>query len=352
MAVNLIVNGTTYSYPDYGDTGWGQNATNWATAITNSTLHLDGGTFELTADVNFGSTYGLVSQYYKSASDNPSTAGVLRLAFTDAVSFRNSGNDGNIALQPKAGSDTILTYAGVDLVDVSSVQTLQNKTIASPAFTGTPTIGGNTIWHQGNDGTGSGLDADTLDGNEASAFLTSVALSDLTDATITSPATNALLYYNGSAWVDGTPALDISAEDIGDLNNVSAGSPSTGDVLMWNGSAWTKTSSMYNKEMHIFWEQTTNQTVKLAKFRRAGTITKAIADCESGSFDLTLLLGTTEGGATAITGISGASVSSSESELTASANNTFSSGDRLFFRVANNDSAEDIAVTIEYNYDI
>ena len=33
-----------------------------------------------------------------------------------------------------------------------------------------PTFKGNTIWHAGNDGSGSGLDADTLDGNHASAF--------------------------------------------------------------------------------------------------------------------------------------------------------------------------------------
>jgi hypothetical protein len=35
---------------------------------------------------------------------------------------------------------------------------------ASPNLSGTPTINSNTIWHSGNDGSGSGLDADTLDG--------------------------------------------------------------------------------------------------------------------------------------------------------------------------------------------
>jgi hypothetical protein len=35
---------------------------------------------------------------------------------------------------------------------------------------GNVTINGNTAWHAGNDGSGSGLDADTLDGNQASAF--------------------------------------------------------------------------------------------------------------------------------------------------------------------------------------
>jgi hypothetical protein len=38
---------------------------------------------------------------------------------------------------------------------------------------GNVTIGGNTAWHAGNDGSGSGLDADTLDGSHASAFAAS-----------------------------------------------------------------------------------------------------------------------------------------------------------------------------------
>lgn len=36
--------------------------------------------------------------------------------------------------------------------------------------TGTVTIAGNTAWHAGNDGSGSGLDADLLDGNDSTAF--------------------------------------------------------------------------------------------------------------------------------------------------------------------------------------
>ena len=40
-------------------------------------------------------------------------------------------------------------------------------------FTKTPTVGGSTIWNSGNDGSGSGLDADKLDGKHASDFATS-----------------------------------------------------------------------------------------------------------------------------------------------------------------------------------
>lgn len=40
-------------------------------------------------------------------------------------------------------------------------------------FTATPQVNNNDIWHAGNDGPGSGLDADTVDGQHASAFATS-----------------------------------------------------------------------------------------------------------------------------------------------------------------------------------
>ena len=45
-----------------------------------------------------------------------------------------------------------------------------DSTALGRAGTGALTYGGNTIWHAGNDGSGSGLDADLLDGNHASAF--------------------------------------------------------------------------------------------------------------------------------------------------------------------------------------
>ena len=45
-----------------------------------------------------------------------------------------------------------------------------DSTALGRAGTGALTYGGNTIWHAGNDGSSSGLDADLLDGNHASAF--------------------------------------------------------------------------------------------------------------------------------------------------------------------------------------
>jgi len=73
--------------------------------------------------------------------------------------------------------------------------------LASPALTGTPTVDGNTIWHSGNDGAGSGLDADTVDGYNVSE---SVAASSIA-------ARNAsgylyAVYFNSSAAAQTTDA--------------------------------------------------------------------------------------------------------------------------------------------------
>jgi hypothetical protein len=46
------------------------------------------------------------------------------------------------------------------------------------AVSGSATVNGGTVWHSGNDGASSGLDADTLDGLHASSFLTSYSETD------------------------------------------------------------------------------------------------------------------------------------------------------------------------------
>jgi hypothetical protein len=63
-----------------------------------------------------------------------------------------------------------------------------NETISGAwNFSGTaPTIGGSTIWRAANDGSGSGLDADTVDGSHASAFAAAShahSTSDITSGT-------------------------------------------------------------------------------------------------------------------------------------------------------------------------
>ncbi len=114
MSVALNVNGTTFNYPQTGDQNWGDQATLWAQAVTSGMLQKAGGTFTLTAEVDFGATYGLKSAYFKSRTANPASAGAVRLAKTDTLSFRNNANSADLALAINASDQ--LQFDGATLV--------------------------------------------------------------------------------------------------------------------------------------------------------------------------------------------------------------------------------------------
>jgi hypothetical protein len=167
MAVTVTFNGQSYSIPTTNDRNWGTNVSNYLQAIAQGALQKTGGSFTLTADVNFGSTYGLVSNYFKSRTSNIATSGVLRLAKTDSIAWRNNANSANLLLGID-GSDQ-LTFNGSTFIagaisaltgDVTAtgpgsaaatVAAIQGTTVsgttgtgnvvfsASPTFTGTLT---------------------------------------------------------------------------------------------------------------------------------------------------------------------------------------------------------------------
>jgi len=153
MAVPLLINGITYQYPELDDEGWGNAATNWAVAITQGTLQKSGGLFSLISGVDFGPSFGLKSIYFQSRSSNIALTGVFRLSNTDAITFRNASNTADLAFGT-GSSDAVPSYNGIDLVNLSTAQTLSNKTISSSIFTGntfnnptinTPTVSGGTF---------------------------------------------------------------------------------------------------------------------------------------------------------------------------------------------------------------
>lgn len=112
MSVPLIINGVTFQYPQQGDTNWGPTLTNWSTAVTNGMLQKAGGTFTLTADADFGASFGLKSLYYKSRESNIATAGILRLSNASVgIGWRNAANNGNLLLTTDASNN--LLFNGV-----------------------------------------------------------------------------------------------------------------------------------------------------------------------------------------------------------------------------------------------
>jgi hypothetical protein len=85
----------------------------------------------------FGLT-GLTSLTSNTA--NPASAGAVRLANADQIKFRNSGNSGDLPFG--AGSaDAVPAWNGIDLVNLSTSQTLTAKTLTQPVLT-TSTING------------------------------------------------------------------------------------------------------------------------------------------------------------------------------------------------------------------
>jgi len=62
-------------------------------------------------------------------------------------------------------------------------------------------INGNTAWHSGNDGAGSGLDADLLDGLHASAFWTKSELGSDRTRKITISTSNPSGGADGDIWI-------------------------------------------------------------------------------------------------------------------------------------------------------
>lgn len=98
MAVSVTINGTSYTIPQTADEGWGDNVTAWIQAASQYLLQRNGGTFALTADVDFGGTAGLKSKYFSTRSATPALTGVVRLSNAESIVWRDSTGLVDLAL--------------------------------------------------------------------------------------------------------------------------------------------------------------------------------------------------------------------------------------------------------------
>lgn len=134
MAVTVSFNGTNYTVPSNRDPkGWGTALTSYLVALGTS-LSKAGGNFTLTADVNFGANYGIVSVYYKSASANIATSGIFRLANDEGITWRNAANAANLLLKVNASDD--LVYDGNRILDTTDI--IDEDNMASDSATAVP----------------------------------------------------------------------------------------------------------------------------------------------------------------------------------------------------------------------
>lgn len=137
MSWTTTINGVSYTAPDVGENFWGTQVKNWMQAVGGTgsgqggMLKKDGGLFQLLAEVNFGTAFGIKALTYTSGSANSGSAagaGQIRLKRADLVEWRNNADSGNLTLG--VSTSNWLQWQSVDLADISSVQTLTNKSIS------------------------------------------------------------------------------------------------------------------------------------------------------------------------------------------------------------------------------
>lgn len=119
MSVTVTIAGTSFAYPTEGEEGWASVASQWAVAVSTYLLQRTGGSFALTGEVDFGATFATKQAYIKSRTAGPASAGMVRLARADVVSWRNQAGDGNLSLA--VDSSNRLTYNGNVIIPSTGV---------------------------------------------------------------------------------------------------------------------------------------------------------------------------------------------------------------------------------------
>lgn len=118
MSTSVTFNGTSYTVPAIADASWGTNVSTYLIAIASGCLQKTGGAFTLSqADVDFGATYGLKAVYFKSKTANIASAGVVQLARTDVISWRNQANGADLSLSVDSSNN--LSFNGALLVNLA-----------------------------------------------------------------------------------------------------------------------------------------------------------------------------------------------------------------------------------------
>lgn len=243
MTVALTINGATFNYPENGDVDWGGAATSWASAVTSGMLQKSGGIFTLLADVNFGPNFGLLSQYFTTRSANPASAGVVRLANTDAIAFRNAANDNNLLLNVSGDN---LQFNGTNVIIsglITNADVASNAAIAFSKLEALPSA--NVI-------VGSATNVPTavaLTGDIAisDAGVTSIASGVIVNADVNASAaiaysklslTNSIVNadINASALIDYGKLASLPSTQIlvGSSGNVATPRAVTGDITISN----------------------------------------------------------------------------------------------------------------------
>lgn len=130
MSITVSINGSSFPIPTQSETKWGTAVTALLQALSTGLLQKAGGSFPLTAEVDFGSNFGTAQLYIKSKASNPGTAGFLRLATGDVIAWRNYDNSADVNfgyLRNTTFNYDAPEFGSKELINVDSNQFLRNK---------------------------------------------------------------------------------------------------------------------------------------------------------------------------------------------------------------------------------
>jgi len=129
MSVSVSLNGSTFLIPSVrNETGWQTQLTTWIQSVSSNTLQKIGGTFTLTADINFGTSYGVTAKFFAASShvnftegsgpSTPASGVVSAYAKTDKTLYYkdSTGAERQIA----TGSSSGINYASGTSSDFES----------------------------------------------------------------------------------------------------------------------------------------------------------------------------------------------------------------------------------------
>jgi hypothetical protein len=111
---------------------WGTEVSNFLIALADYAIPKTGGSYTLSAELNLGATYGILLPYVKSAGTNIASAGVVRLAKTETIGWRNNANGADLALG--IDSSNRLTFNSVVLATAGAASIVNADINAAAAI--------------------------------------------------------------------------------------------------------------------------------------------------------------------------------------------------------------------------
>lgn len=108
--INVSYNGSTYQIPQEGDEGWADGLTQYFVALASGSLTKAGGSFAISNEIDFGNTAGITVKYIKTKTSGVASAGMVRMAKTDTVAWRNNAGSSDLLLG--IDSNDNLTFNG------------------------------------------------------------------------------------------------------------------------------------------------------------------------------------------------------------------------------------------------